>query len=609
MCSICGILGGVDYRTEDVLEGMSAAMRHRGPDQSATYVFENVAFAHNRLAIIDVENGRQPMTRAYRGHNYTIVYNGELYNMPELVEIVRAHGIEPATRCDTEIVLDLYIIFGAECAAMLNGIFAFAVHDQERGEVYLARDHFGIKPLFYVHTRDGLAFASEVKSLLKHPDVHPDLDRKGLWELLFLSPVRLSGGIFRDIHEIDPACHAVWRGEEKLEINRYWQLEAKPCTDSRQEIIEKTQMLLTDAIERQLVSDVPLCTLLSGGLDSSIVSAVAADIYSRRGGRLSTYSFEYEGNSSNFRTSLFQPQSDDDYARFMAAFLSTEHHVLTAQTAKVAELLESSALARDFPGQADIDSSLLYFCGCIKRRHTVALSGECADEIFGGYPWFYRPEMLNNGFFPWVHDPMLRPSLFTDAIVKSDEGHAYMRDVFRKSADACPLLDTDTAAMRTSRRATWLSVNYFMSSLLERKDRMSMAASVEVRVPYADHRILEYVYNVPWEVKFENGVEKALLRNAMAQWLPDRILNRKKSPYPKTQDPAYEAAVCQMLEQRLRNKGTLLSTILDREALDSFLQRDGKTWFGQLMGRPQMVAWLIQFDIWCEHYNVNFIGD
>ncbi len=606
MCSICGILGGAG--PTDALESMSARMGHRGPDQSGTYRKGDVSFGHNRLAIIDVENGRQPMTRAHGGRCYTIVYNGELYNSPELLKIVRANGIEPTTRCDTELVLDLYMLFGDACASMLNGIFAFAIHDETTGEVYLARDRFGIKPLFYARIRDGIAFASEIKALLGHPEIRPDVDRRGLWELLFLSPVRLSGGVFRDIREIDPACQAVWRGGEKLEISRYWKLEAKPCGDSREEVIGRTRELLTDAIVRQLVSDVPLCTLLSGGLDSSIVSAVAADDYIRRGERLSTYSFEYEGNRESFHSSLFQPQSDDEYALYMAKFLETDHNVLVAPTGEVAELLEESARARDFPGQADIDSSLLYFCRLIKKRHTVALSGECADEIFGGYPWFYRPEMLESDFFPFIHDPMLRASLFENAIVKSGEGYAYLRERFRESLTTCPVLDEDTVNMRTSRRATWLSVNYFMTSLLERKDRMSMAASVEVRVPYADHRILEYVYNVPWEIKFENGVEKALLRNAMADWLPDRILNRKKSPYPKTQNPAYEAAVRRMLEKKLRNSDSALNQMLNREALESFLNRESATWFGQLMGRPQMLAWLIQFDAWCEFYSVNFTG-
>jgi len=604
MCSICGILGK-DGGATAVIEAMSETMKNRGPDQSGFLIAENVVLRQNRLAIIDVANGRQPMTRVYNGRRYTIVYNGELYNTPELTKLVKDSGIEPSTHCDTEIVLYLYILYGKDCSAMLNGIFAFAVYDESRREVYLARDRFGIKPLFYAFSGSIMVFASEIKSLLKYPGIRPVIDRKGLWELLFLSPDRLSGGVFKDISELDPAHYAVW-SEGNLKIERYWALEAKTCTESREEIIAHTRALLIDAIEGQLVSDVPLCTLLSGGLDSSIISSVAADNYKRNGMKLATYSFEYEGNKTHFKSSLFQPQSDDEYAVYMADWLGSEHRVLTASTNDIVGLLGVSALARDFPGQADIDSSLLYYCRRIKENHTVAISGECADEIFGGYPWFYRREMLENPFFPWIHAPMLRASLFVDDYAKRGEGYAYMRERYQKSRDACPLLESDSEAMRTSRIATWISVGYFMSSLLERKDRMSMAASVEVRVPYADHRILEYVYNVPWEIKFENGVEKALLRNAMADYLPEQIRDRKKSPYPKTQDPQFEAEVLAALGERLSRKSSPLGAMLDRKAFSDFLAGGNGTWFGQLMGKPQLIAWLLQFDIWADAYNVDF---
>ena len=610
MCSICGILQEDQSKNNDALKStlcaMGETMHRRGPDQSGTYFSGCAAFQHNRLAIIDVENGRQPMTRIYEGHSYTIVYNGEIYNGTELLTEIKKRGIEPQTRCDTEIVLYAYILFGDACASMLNGIFAFAVYDERQQSVYLARDRFGIKPFFFSIKNQTLVFASEIKAMLKHPQISHDVDQKGLWELVFLSPVRLSGGIFKDILELDPACYAVFQNG-KLRISRYWFLQANECHESRAEIIEHTRSLLLDAIRRQMVSDVPICTLLSGGLDSSIISSCAAGWCLEQGRTLSTYSFEYEGNKECFHSSLFQPQSDDDFALYMAEWLKTDHHVLTAPVSSVAELLGEAALARDFPGQSDIDSSLLYFCQRIKERHTVALSGECADEIFGGYPWFYRREMLQNEFFPWIHAPMMRASLFKEGFVRSREGYDYLKGVYHDSMRACPILDTDSETMRQSRLATWLSVNYFMTSLLERKDRMSMAASVEVRVPFADHRILEYVYNVPWEIKFEGGVEKALLRNAMSDFLPEKILNRKKSPYPKTQNPVYERLVYQALKERLARKVSPLRELLDQEAFQAFLDSGSQTWFGQLMAKPQMLAWLLQFDIWAEVYHVNFV--
>lgn len=608
MCSICGILGGEREGALAKLRKMSSTMSHRGPDQSGTYVKANVALAHNRLAIIDPENGVQPMTRSYYGRKYTIVYNGELYNTQELTALIRERGIQLGTYCDTEVVLYSYILFGKECAGMLNGIFAFAVYDEAAGEVYFARDRFGIKPLFYAQVGGAFIFASEIKAILNYEGVRARLSQKGLWELLFLAPDRFNGGVFEGIDELPPASCAVWRAGVAVETFSYWQLEARECKESRDEIIEHTRELLLDAIQRQLVSDVPLCTLLSGGLDSSIISSVASRTYERRGERLSTYSFEYEHNRESFKSSLFQPQSDDSYARYMAEWLHSDHKVLTADTASVAELLGEAALYRDFPGQADIDSSLLYFCSEIKHRHTVAISGECADEIFGGYPWFYRPEMLKKPFFPWIHDPMLRPRLFDDSFARAGEGYRYMQQKYQKSMSGCPVLDTDSESMLTSRRATWLSVNFFMTSLLERKDRMSMASSVEVRVPFADHRILEYIYNVPWEIKFENQTEKALLRNAMADFLPDKILHRKKSPYPKTQDPQYERLVRETLQARLNRKDSLLAQMLDRRALEAFLGSGEGTWFGQLMGRAQLLAWLLQFDIWAQLHNLEFVG-
>ena len=605
MCSICGILGGSGLESEKIIKEMNATMKNRGPDQSGIFSDGDIHLAHNRLAIIDVENGRQPMTRVYGGVSYTIVYNGEIYNTAELTEIIKSRGITPETYCDTEVVLYLYILFGEKCAEMLNGIFAFAVFNGRTKEVCLVRDRFGIKPLFYAFDGKTMIFASEIKAILKYPSIKPIVDEKGIWQLIFLTPVRLTGGIFRNVSELEPAHYGIWR-DGTFKKRRYWELKAAVCTESRDEVIAHTRFLLTDAIERQLVSDVPLCTLLSGGLDSTVISGVAARCLKERGEQLSTYSFEYEGNRESFHSSLFQPQSDDDYARFAAEFLGTEHHILTASTEDVVNALKPAAAARDFPGQADIDSSLYYFCSLIKKNHTVALSGECADEIFGGYPWFYRPEMLENPFFPWIHDPMIRAKLFNEDFARPNEGYEYLRGEYQRSMAECPALENDSDSMKTSRRATWLSVNYFMASLLERKDRMSMASSVEVRVPFADHRILEYVFNVPWEIKFENGVEKALLRNAMRDYIPEKVFSRKKSPYPKTQNPAYEQAVLNRVRERLQDSGSVLHNILNFKAFNSFINGENETWFGQLMAKPQLLAWLIQLDYWSDAYNVEY---
>lgn len=612
MCSIAGI-----YRTsssvceEDLtlLASMNRSMRHRGPDANGTYpsafcesgIHTRCALAHNRLAVIDLTGGKQPMQITYGGRHYAITYNGELYNTEEVrTELLRA-GICFQTRSDTEVIAYAYAYWGEECPAHLNGIFAFGIYCEEDESLFLARDRFGVKPLFFTESAGCFYFASELKALFCVRK--PYLDRVGLWQLFFLSPASLSGsGIFKDIYELKGAESATVT-PHGLSRRTYWQLEAHPCSITRDEALQHTRELLCDAVERQLVSDVPLACLLSGGLDSSAISAIAARAYRREGRTLSTYSFTYEDMDS-FRANLFQPNSDDEYAVWLARELGCAHTVLTAKTEDVVRLLSDAALSRDMPGQADIDSSLYYYCGEMKKRHTVVLSGECADEIFGGYPWFYRPEMLARDFFPWIHEPRARIGLLRPEIAHEEEGFDYMRSVYRQSLASVPTLEDDSDAMRLSRRATCLSVQYFMSNLLERKDRMSMAHGLEVRVPFADHRLLEWVYNVPWEIKFENGVEKAMLRHAMAGILPEKILWRKKSPYPKTHSPMYERTVRERLAERMEDEGSVLHRILNRAALTALCEGENATWYGQLMSTPQLLAWLLQFDVFCAYYGL-----
>lgn len=606
MCSINGCIDFADPRFPPEKEVLMAGERlaRRGPDACGSYFSPHVAFYHNRLAVMDVARGAQPMQRLYQGVLYTIVYNGEIYNAGELRQELLAKGATFSSSCDTEVVLWSYILFGESCAQRLNGIFAFAVHDPQKEQVFFARDRLGVKPFFYARSGTKFYFSSEVKGLLAHADVPTEVSREGLWQLLYLTPVTLPGsGVFKHVQELLPA-HAARINKSGFFTWPYWQLEAKECRDDEKTAAETVRTLLCDAVHRQLQSDVPLAVLLSGGLDSSAITAIAARFLHARGVQLSTYSFEYEGNREHFKSTLFQPQGDDAYAAQLATTLGTDHTVLTAPTEAVANALPLAVRARDLPGQADIDSSLLWFCSRIKSRHTVLLSGECSDEIFGGYPWFYRPEMLSRDFFPWMHDPTTRISLFADSLTHKEEGLAFLREVCRSATTDCPVLEGECAKDRTARIATWLSTRYFMTNLLARKDRMSMYSAVEVRVPFADHRIIEYVFNVPWRIKFGNGVEKSLLRHAMADYLPERVLWRKKSPYPKTHNPAYEELVRAMLQERLARSDGFLANYLDRTRLAALLDGENATWFGQLMARPQLLAWLCQLDDWFREYNV-----
>ena len=611
MCSISGIYNCSGDRADlEKLKIMNAVMTHRGPDSDGIYADGNAALAHNRLAVIDIEKGAQPMSITFRGREYVIVYNGEIYNVPELRKRLTLLGAEFTTDCDTEAVLWSYIFWKEHCSSCLNGIFAFIIYDKQENKLFLSRDRLGVKPLYYARKKDEIYFASEVKALLECGAAAPKVDMTGLWQLIFLAPATISGqDIFRDVKELKPGQNAVV-DENGIRCYNYWTLEAKPFLGSARDAAEYTYFLVSDAVERQLVSDVPLCTFLSGGLDSSVVTSIASRKLKEQGKTLSTYSFEYEENKENFKSSMFQPESDDMFASELAQILGSDHTVLRAPNGVVAQYLEKAVLARDFPGQADIDSSLIYFCERVKKRHTVALSGECSDEIFGGYPWFYRKEMTEREFFPWIHDPFARSSLFRDELLREREGFDYMSKQYKTTLESAPILESDGEEDIRARRATVLSTKYFMQHLLCRKDRMSMSCSLEVRVPFADHRIIEYVYNVPWKIKFENRTEKALLRAAAEKGalLPDKFLYRKKSPYPKTHSPEYERLVLSMLEKRL-GRDDLFNRLVNVPKIKALLWNGGDnvTWFGQLMSKPQLVAWLYQLSFWFERYKVEIV--
>lgn len=377
---MCGIAGEINFRTQinnEIIREMSRALTPRGPDADGLFEHEHVCFAHRRLIVIDPENGSQPMTFG----DCTLVYNGELYNTAEIRDGLEKRGYRFLGHSDTEVVLKAYVEYGEKCLEMFNGIFAFAVWNKSEQTLFLARDRIGVKPLFYAETENGLVFASEIKALLKHPAVKPVITEEGAAQIMLVGPARIVGdGVFRDIRDL-PAAHCAEFSRKGLTVKRYWRLTAAPHNENFTETANHVRELIFDAVRRQLVSDVPLCTFLSGGLDSSVISAIAATEFSKRGERLHTFSIDYAHNRENFRASAFQPDEDAPYVEKMAKFIGSEHTNVVLDTPALAEALNDAAYARDLPGMADVDSSLWLFCREIKNAgFPVALSGECADE-------------------------------------------------------------------------------------------------------------------------------------------------------------------------------------------------------------------------------------
>ena len=609
---MCGIGGFVDYERDarrggPILHGMKRTLTPRGPDAEGTYFDEDAALVHRRLIVIDPEGGKQPMHSPDR--NTIIIYNGELYNTPELRTELMSRGHEFVGHSDTEVLLHAYLEWKTDAFSRLNGIFAFAIWEKRERRLTLCRDRLGVKPLFFAPIRNGLTFGSTIDTVLCHPEIEPVIDEDGLRTLLLLGPARPpESGVFRQIKSLLPGHFAVLTPENFTD-HVYWQLEAHEHEDDLPTTIERTHTLICDAARRQLVSDVPLACFLSGGLDSSILSMLAAKDYAARGETLHTWSVDYRDNDKYFTKSIFQPNSDDSYIDQMVNFLGTHHHRVVLEPEALCAALLPATDARALPGMADVDSSLLLFCAAVKRGGTtVCLSGECADELVGGYPWYHREEILFEDTFPWSRSVGLRLGLLTPDAVRN--GEEFVRQHYRDTCDRAPKLSSDDKKAARMREMFVLNLDWFMATLLDRKDRMSMYSGLEVRVPFCDHRIVEYAYNMPWDFKSLEGREKGIVRRAFANELPKDIVFRKKSPYPKTFHPVYTRLCADYVRRIFEDNTSVAATLFDRNAVQKLMQRPEsltEPWFGQLMRTPQIFAYIIQLDRWFRHYHVKIV--
>lgn len=609
---MCGFVGFANLKenisSKTNIYNMNESISKRGPDEDGYYYEEHICLGHKRLIVVDPDGGKQPMSAMKDGNLYTIVYNGQLYNTKDLRSELEENGFTFDSYSDTEVLLKSFIFWKYDVVKKLNGIFSFAIWNSKKNEIFLARDHFGVKPLFYTIYNNTLVFASEIKALFKYPGIEAKLDEQSIAELFGIGPARTAGlGIFKNIYEIKPAHFGIFN-ENGLHIERYWKLESKVHTDNLGKTCDNVRFLLEDSISRQLVSDVPLCTFLSGGLDSSIITLYASKYCKKHNlPPLNTYSVDYVDNDKNFVKTDFQPNSDNYYINLMTERLNTNHHTVVLDTPELASALEDAMIARDFPGMADVDSSLLLFCKNVKQEATVSLTGECADEIFGGYPWFFRADALNSNTFPWSIAIKERQNLLNPQIASKVNLKNYIDYRYQESLNEVDILDEDSMETAEKRRISHLTLNWFMQTLLDRSDRMAMYNGFELRVPFCDYRLAEYVWNIPWEMKALHGREKGLLRYIMKDLLPEEIVDRKKSPYPKTWNPTYLATVKDMLTKIMNDSNAPINNLLNRNYILEILETDGKAftrpWFGQLMTGPQLMAYLCQVNMWLERYN------
>ena len=571
---MCGIAGWVSYdsdltRRQDVVDAMTGTMACRGPDDVGTWVRTHVALGHRRLAIIDLPGGRQPMSVRTPNGEISMVYSGEAYNFTELRDELTKLGHTWETDSDTEVVLHGYLQWGDEVVDHLNGMYAFAIWDARDDRLVMIRDRMGIKPFYYYPTSDGVLFGSEPKAILANPLARKVVDTDGLRELMAFTK-RPGWSLWKDMREVEPGT-IVTVSRSGVRTRTYWKLDAKQHTDDQETTVARVRELMTDIVHRQLVADVPRCVLLSGGLDSSAVTGIAAARLASQGEQLRTFSVDFFGQEENFKPDEMRDTADSPYIRDVAALVGSAHQDVMLNPAELSDPAVRRAVitARDIPaGLGDMDTSLYLLFKAIRGESTVALSGESADEVFGGYRWFHDEAAVNAETFPWLafRNSLMdeRASLYTPELLKKVDIPTYIADQYATAVAGVDHLDGESARESRMRTICNLHLTRFVRMLLDRKDRASMAVGLEVRVPFCDHRLVEYVYNTPWSLKTFDGREKSLLRHATSHVLPDSVRDRVKSPYPSTQDPGYAASLQQQVKEVLAEADHPVFGLVDR---------------------------------------------
>ncbi|HKR49503.1 MAG TPA: asparagine synthase (glutamine-hydrolyzing) [Pseudonocardiaceae bacterium] len=618
---MCGITGWVDFGRDlaserPTLRAMTDALTSRGVDERGLWLQGNVALGHTRTAIIDIAGGTQPMVAEDDGCPIAvIVYNGEVYNFKQLRTELVGRGHRFRIRSDTEVVLHAYLEWGADCAQRLEGIFAFAVWDLRSQELVLVRDRLGVKPLFYSRLPEGVLFGSEPKALLVNPLVRPVVTLDGLQELFSIAK-QPGQAVFRDMREVRPG-HTLTVGRSGVLDRTYWTLRARPHTEDLDSTITTIRSMLQDIVLRELVADVPLCTALSGGLDSSAITALAADwLWKTEGERVRTFVTTFVGHTENFRPDDVRHSPDAPYAAAVARHLKSDHIDIVLRTADLMdpETRAATLWAQDVPSTlGDMDTSNYLTWRTIRRRSTVALTGEVSDEIFGGYNWMYNPVFVHGDTFPWVVNENSQPGtqkgqgrgLFDPGLMQKLDMTGYYADNYRQALAEVPHQEAESAKEHRMRSICYLTLVRWLPMLLDRGDRLTMAHGLEMRVPFGDHRLVEYLYNIPWSFKTFDGKEKSLLRAAVKDLLPGSVLERKKSPWPVTQDPAYTHALHDELAVTLADRNSPVLPFLDARATQDML--DARSDMAIDWPSRMNLEMALQFNSWLTRYNVELV--
>ena len=518
---------------------------------------------------------------------------GRMRNAAALAEEL---GLMREERSLARIVLAAYARWGEDYVEHVEGPVLTAVLDRDADALILCRDRMGERRVFYTAQDGCVAFADHPDMLLEAGCLRPVVDMDGLRELFGLGPARTPGKTpWRGMYALEPGCALVARAEN-ARVRRYFRLEAREHEDGAAATVETVRMMIERAVDD--IAPLRPAAMLSGGIDSTLLTALLR----KRMEPVRSFSVDYEGNDRHFRANAFQPARDAPYIALAVERIGCKHTAVELKQASLAQALEEAVDARGFPGMADVDSSLLLFARKIAPQARFALSGECGDEVFGGYPWFRDAHSISGESFPWSGSLELRAGILKRRVREKLDIRNYVRGALSDAISRVEHLPHESAEGRCLRTMQHMCFAFFMANLQERALAMCEHSHLGVLTPFADERLVQYVYNVPWEMKFMGGREKGLLREAAGALLPESLRYRRKSPYPKTCDPAYARIVCGMVQGMLAEKKSPILQLVDARALEKLAASDlspaQTPWFGQLMAGPQMLAYLWQVNAW-----------
>lgn len=595
---------------DNAIHSMSKALIKRGPDQMNATKMAHGSFCYNALTACRIHPkiacSPMPLTQTFFNHTYTFLYDGYITNLTKLSQKLSTNNIATKGLTQEQLLLSAFVHFGPSFVKFLDGAFAMAIYDDTQKQLYLFRDQLGIRPLYYMISNQTILFASEPKGIFAYPGITPTITLEGLNEIFSMGPARSLGkGVYKSMYEVK-AGHFISYKKDSFYDECYHKFYYQPHKDSYTDTVDHIHQLLDQSFSVLTDTTTTPTSLLSGGLDSSVITA---ELVKRRSdiSPLKTFSFDFLGSRRFFRANSFQPSLDAPYVHQMVDYLNTDHTTLVCGNQEQMDYLWKSVDAHDLPAMADIDSSLLYFCEKIAPQHKTIFTGECADELFAGYPWYHREEMYQSDTFPWSMDISSRKFLLKDDFISSLDMDTYIHDQYRLACSDIASIASERSQKALHAKTMYFTMRYFMQTLINRTDRVASYNSLDIRVPFADFALAEYLFSVPYEMKTKDGQVKHLLREYAKGLLPEDVRTRQKSPYPKTYDPGYEQLLTQKLASVIANPNSPICEFIDPQKVSIFCENPkdyGKPWYGQLMAAPQLIAYYLQINYWIEKYKI-----